>query len=78
MESAFLGLSFFQIQPRQAPSILAQTRGTTHHMSQEIVDFCNAQQIAITAYFSLGGLQTKDKTLQAESEGGTFLGEGFL
>lgn len=33
---------------------------------QEIVDFCNAQQIAITAYFSLGGLQSKDKTLQLD------------
>ncbi|CAE7489752.1 P100/11E [Symbiodinium natans] len=33
---------------------------------QEIVDFCNANRIVITAYFSLGGLQSKDKTLQLD------------
>ena len=29
------------------------------------MDFCNANKIIITAYFSLGGLQNKDKTIQA-------------
>jgi len=33
---------------------------------QETVDFCNANKIVITAYFSLGGLQKTDKTLQLD------------
>ncbi|CAJ1367937.1 unnamed protein product [Effrenium voratum] len=33
---------------------------------QEIVDFCHAHKIAITAYFSLGGIQTKDRALSLD------------